>query len=520
VLDRRRAGVKLIPRTRWGALWRFALASVLMVTSVAAATAVAGLLQFKQVVVDLNLTHPIANLSLPLPPAGAPQTLLLIGSDHRAGEPYSAANTDTMMLVRLNASSSTINVISVPRDLQVQLPVGGGQTGGFKLNAAYAFGGPKLLIHTLESQVFPGLVVDHVLDVNFGGFEKLIDAIGCVYGDVDHRYYNNTAYTDFSSIDIQPGYQKMCDANALAFVRFRHTDSDIIRNARQQDFIRWAKDAYGVGDLLSNRDKLLQIFGRNVQTDRGLHSLDQVIELFDLVVNADGHTLKSIPFPYVFGACNAGNTQTPCFVYPESVGAERAAFSHFMTPTVARSSPASAAHGPGKKRHGRLSTNGLTSDIGDGRSQAAQLGPIGMPVYYPKLIVAGSAYCFSITGNCNDPEEPAAFYAHSYPRSYMINSTDGTPHPAYRMTLVINSALGLWYGIQGTTWLNPPILNNPTQVQTINGKTLLEYFNGGKLGLVAWRTPQAVYWISNTLNGAIPSGQLKAIAASLTHYTG
>jgi hypothetical protein len=143
-----------------------------------------------------------------------------------------------------------------------------------------------------------------------------------------------------------------------------------------------------------------------------------------------------------------------------------------------------------------------------------------MPVYYPKLIVAGSAYCFSITGNCNDPEEPAALYAHSYPRSYMINSTDGTPHPAYRMTLVINSALGLWYGIQGTTWLNPPILNNPTQVQTIKGKTLLEYFNGGKLGLVAWRTPQAVYWISNTLNGAIPSGQLKAIAASLTHYTG
>jgi hypothetical protein len=162
----------------------------------------------------------------------------------------------------------------------------------------------------------------------------------------------------------------------------------------------------------------------------------------------------------------------------------------------------------------------LTADVADGRSQSAQLGHIRMPVYYPKLIVAGSGYCFSITGNCNDPEEPSTPYAHSYPRAYGIRSQDGTPHAAYRMTLVINSALGLWYGVQGTTWLNPPILNNPTQVQTIRGKSLMEYFSGGKLSLVAWRTPQAVYWVSNTLTDAIPNKQLEAIAASLTRYHG
>ena len=72
----------------------------------------------------------------------------------------------------------------------------------------------------------------------------MVNAIGCVYTDVDHRYYNNTALTDYSSIDIQPGYQKLCGSDALSFVRFRHTDTDIVRNARQQDFIRWAKSQF------------------------------------------------------------------------------------------------------------------------------------------------------------------------------------------------------------------------------------------------------------------------------------
>jgi LCP family protein required for cell wall assembly len=505
-----------MPRSRAGALWRFALASVVMVLSVAGATAVAGLLQFDQVVKDLNLTKAFKGLTLQLPPAGAPQTLLLIGSDHRAGTPFSLANTDTMMLVRLNASSSTINVLSVPRDLQVRLPVGGVMSSE-KLNAAYSLGGPKLLINTLKTQVFPGIQINHVLDVNFGAFEKLVDAIGCVYGDVDHRYYNNTAYTDYSSIDIQPGYQKLCNANALAFVRFRHTDSDIVRNARQQDFIRWAKDQYGVGSLLANKDKLLRIFGANVQTDAGLHNLDQVIELFDLVVTSDGHTIKQIPFPYVFGPCG-GSAQTPCYVFAQSAGAERAAYRTFITPTTR--SPQANASGPAHKhRHGRPATGGLSGDVLDGRAQSAALGHVGMPIYYPRVILSSSSYCSTITGNC-DVTYPDSEYATSYPRKYILRSPDGAPHAAYRMTLVINQLLGLYYGVQGTTWQDPPILNNPTQTERIGGKALLEYFNGHKLGLVAWRTPRGVYWVSNTLTSSIPNGQMKAIAASLTRYTG
>ncbi|HWF54110.1 MAG TPA: LytR family transcriptional regulator, partial [Solirubrobacteraceae bacterium] len=92
---------------------------------------------------------------------------------------------------------------------------------------------------------------------------------------------------------------------------------------------------------------------------------------------------------------------------------------------------------------------------------------------------------------------------------------NGKKYKSYRMTLVINSALGEYYGVQGTTWRTPPILNHPTQTQVVDGKNLLEYFNGSKLSLVAWKTPTAVYWISNSLSDTIPNHQLEAIAASL-----
>ena len=126
-----------------------------MIAFTAATTAVAGLLQFKQLAADLARRRRSSTPTSACPTPGSPQTLLLIGSDHRAGEPFKASNTDTMMLVRLDATSSTINLLSVPRDLEVQIPEGG-VIATDKLNAAYSIGGPNLLVKILEHQVFPG----------------------------------------------------------------------------------------------------------------------------------------------------------------------------------------------------------------------------------------------------------------------------------------------------------------------------------------------------------------------------
>ncbi len=509
--------MRLIPHSRGGALWRFALGALIVIAFTAVTTAVAGLLQFKQIAHYFDATPALGHAQVTIANPGNPQTILIIGSDHRAGDPFSAAHTDTMMLVRLDPNSSTINVLSVPRDLKVQIPEGGGlQTD--KLNAAYSVGGPNLLIKILRKQVFPGLRVNHIVDVNFSGFSDLVDAIGCVYTDVDHRYYNDTALTDYSSINIQPGYQRLCGDNqstsgALAFVRFRHTDSDIVRNARQQDFIRWAKDQYGTGSLIANRDKLLKIFGRHTQTDHDLHTVDGLINLFNLVAFSAGHTIKQIPFPAIELPCSPGGPGgvggVPCYVTADG-GAEVRAFKAFMTPTTAPQSSGGSHGGPalvGKTGRGNP-TAGLTADVADGKAQAAALGRIGLPVYFPRLIADSSRYCTNDTCTIGP-------IANSYPRPYLIHDQGGGTHPSYRMTLAINPALGQYYGVQGTTWQSPPILDNPTQTKMVNGKKLLLFVNGHKLTVVGWKTPQGSYWISNTLTDDLPNQQMVQIAASL-----
>ena len=505
--------MSLIPSTRGGALWRFALGAVLVVGFTAAATAVAGLLQFKQFAADLSVTPALKHAQVTIPDPGKPQTILIIGSDHRAGEPFSAANTDTMMLVRLDPSSTTINVISIPRDLRVEIPEGGGLSTA-KLNSAYSVGGPNLLIKVLRRDVFPGLRVNHIVDVNFGGFEALVNAIGCVYTDVDHRYYNNTLYTNYSSIDLQPGYQKLCGSDALSFVRFRHTDNDIVRNARQQDFIRWAKDQYGPSNLISNRDTLLKIFGQHVQTDPDLHTVDGLINLFNLVAFSAGHTIKQIHFPAILLPCAPGGAfgtrgvaQLPCYVTADP-GPEQRSFHTFMSPTQ----PAASGSGPRGGRSGAAAPSGnaagLIPDFSDGKSQASSIPGAGMPVYIPRMIASGSRYCTN--GTCT--EGPAA---NSYPRDYTLRDQRGHTHVAYRMTLVVNPLLGQYYGVQGTTWFKPPILASPTQTRVVGGKRLLLYANGGKLGVVAWHAPGGTYWISNTLTEDLTNQQMVGIAASL-----
>jgi LCP family protein required for cell wall assembly len=488
-------------------LGRFAIGATVVIAFTAATTAVAGLLQFKQLAKDISVLPPIKQARITIADPGNPQTILIIGSDHRAGEPFRSANTDTMMLVRIDPSSATINVLSVPRDLKVDIP----GAGVAKLNSAYSVGGPNLLIKVLQHDVFPDLKVNHIVDVNFRGFRALVDAIGCVYTDVDHRYYNNTAYTNYSSIDLQPGYQKLCGTDALTFVRFRHTDNDIVRNARQQDFIRWAKDQYPQGRLIANRDMLLRIFGAHAQTDHDLHTVDGLINLFNLVAFADGHTIKQVHFPAVllpcgggggFGGFGAGGV-APCYVTADPA-AEQQAFGQFMKPTHQTATPPSPAARPASAGTGPAKTSDLTAALTDGKTQAAALHHPGLPVLVPGQIATGSQYCSD--GTCT--QGPVH---DSYPRAYAIGG-----HPAYRLTLAIIPSLGQYYGIQGTTWQNLPITAHPTKTQTVGGKRLLLFIDGGKLSLVAWRTPRGIYWVSNTLADDLSTPQMIGIASSLT----
>src|ERR1700730_4737861 len=197
------ARMRLIPSSGRGALGRFAIGAAIVVGFTATTTAVAGLLQFKQLATDISATPAIKHARVTIPDPGSPQTILVLGSDHRAHQPQSAANSDTIILVRLDPNSSTINVISVPRDLRVQIPGGGTQ----KINAAYSLGGPNLAVKTLQLTDCPDLQVNHVVDINFAGFKALVNQMGCVYTDVDHRYYHvssGTGAQNYSSLTLKP----------------------------------------------------------------------------------------------------------------------------------------------------------------------------------------------------------------------------------------------------------------------------------------------------------------------------
>ena len=155
--------------------------------------------------------------------------------------------------------------MSIPRDLKVEIP----GFGTDKFNAAYAYGGPKLTLRVVKE--LTGLPINHVVNVDFLGFVRAVDAIGCVYTDVDRRYYHSNdglpASEQYSEINIQPGYQLLCGKKALEYVRYRHTDTDLVRSARQQDFISAARQRVPIQDLVFDQSDLIDIFTNYTTSD-------------------------------------------------------------------------------------------------------------------------------------------------------------------------------------------------------------------------------------------------------------
>jgi LCP family protein required for cell wall assembly len=197
-------------------------------------------------------------------------TFLLVGSDARAGAPTTGdaaapgadagpERSDVLMLARVDPARTGASVVSIPRDSWVDIP-GRGQN---KINAAYAFGGPSLLIRTVEQ--LTGVRIDHFAVIDFAGFQSMVDAVG----GIDVRV---AEATENDGVRFREGLNHLDGAAALAYVRQRYglPRGDIDRAQRQQNVLRALLDKAASDGMLTDPVqlyRLLDAVSRSVSVD-------------------------------------------------------------------------------------------------------------------------------------------------------------------------------------------------------------------------------------------------------------
>src|SRR3954451_13527282 len=278
--------------TGFGIFKRILLVTVLVLSSLVLGAAGGGYLYTHQVVVHLQAHTPEvkqAQKALDVPAANRAAIALVIGYDHRKGAESGAPSlSDTLMLIRADPVTNTISLLSFPRDLQVPIYCGSSSSDAAghvvasldRINSAYGRCGPKGSLLTVRH--LTGLPVNYLITVDFHGFKEVVDKVGGIWMDIDRRYYNkNTGafYNNFANINLQPGYRKLTGQQALDYVRFRHTDSDLTRNARQQEFVRAFKEQVAHNISYRKIPSLVDTVPHNIEVGEGGHSLnlDQVI---------------------------------------------------------------------------------------------------------------------------------------------------------------------------------------------------------------------------------------------------
>ena len=494
-------------------LWlRFALASLLIIASFAGATSASGLLRLNEWLSELQPVGEAVKRQLVEVDGGEPQTFLILGSDRRASD-GSLGLSDTTILLRLDPDRNLIALLNIPRDLKVHIP----GVGTDKFNAAYAYGGPKLTLRTVKRLTRGmGLQINHLVNVDFLGFAQAINALECVYIDVDRRYFHSNAglpaNLQYDEINLHPGYQRLCGEDALDYARYRHTDTDLVRAARQQDFLREARQRVPASELfreLRGDGDLISIFTTHTQSD--IDDASTVVQVLKLLIEARSAPIREIRFPAVLG---------PSYVYASRPAIKETIkeFLGFELQSGPRGSLDEAGGGSPPKRKPQRDRRPPRREPGsapqdDGLADASEYGRqmgrgiarrVGADfrVFYPRRLPAGTVY-------------------DQTPRVYHLKDTGGDGHEAYKIVLTVALPDGTHYfGVQGVRgWEDPPILRNPSETREIRGREYDIHVTGDRVRLVAWRDGDNSYWVSNSLLRTLTNDQMLGIARSMGEIT-
>ncbi|MFD9129975.1 LCP family protein, partial [Kitasatospora sp. NPDC059571] len=219
------------------------------------------------------------------PPAtGNAENILVMGSDYRPE--LGSARSDTVLLIHLSGDGERLQIVSVPRDMMVQIPscpqAGGGSSRAqySQFNWSFDLGGAACTIRTFED--LTGIRVDHHMVLGFEGFSRIVDALGGVEVDLPQAERDPNV-----GLDLSAGPHLLHGADALAYVRAREyvgDGSDTNRMQRQQAFLKLVTAKLRSNGTLFNPVRLYPVLDAvtsSITADAGLDSLGRLTDLVE-----------------------------------------------------------------------------------------------------------------------------------------------------------------------------------------------------------------------------------------------
>ncbi len=288
-------------------LHRLLLLGILAVvsgTSGAALALIMAMAPFRNHAASAHLSNSPASLGTLPAILGRPINILILGIDnsgHLHSQQFTpaaamAGNSDTMLLVRLLPDTHQINVLSIPRDTQVQLP----GVGIDKINDANVKGGVPLAAQTV-TRLLNGVSIDRYIRLDTEGFIHLVDALGGVTIHVP-KAMDYVDRTQHLNIHFAPGVQTLNGQHLQEYVRFRHDEwGDIGRVQRQQEALKAILQTLLQPATLGKLPKILQIAQENVDTDL---SVGEMLAIAQFLVRTQAHPTNLVILPGRFSLPN------------------------------------------------------------------------------------------------------------------------------------------------------------------------------------------------------------------------
>lgn len=214
-------------------------------------------------------------------------SVLIMGIDENdLREQVQTARTDALLLATLNRENKSVKLLSIPRDSYVYIPHVGYND---KINHAYAFGGAKATIDTVEHLL--GLPVDYYVTLNFNAFIDVIDAIDGVKVKVPYEIRELDSSDRKNAIYLQEGEQILKGEEALAFVRTRKKDSDVERGKRQMEVIEAIIEKSTSLSTIFKYDDIITAVGNNLQTNM---RFSEMRSFFSYFTQGDGLQVEKL----------------------------------------------------------------------------------------------------------------------------------------------------------------------------------------------------------------------------------